>query len=685
MSEGCNKKGHSIFSKYNLHSQNWLHSLLLFGQSAAFVLLISGFFVGAGKTSAQTAGYTPFAWEDANLALLVPPAWTVSAVLQDDQPALELRGDDGIISLALLPDTATDEELRPALEAALRHLNVTAYQLNETQWFGRAALSLTASSQSGNFGRAGRLPDRRILVIAGHDLSESTWNTVANSIVFSADSAPTAPTYSLVWRTQAPENVGEDMPVQLTGLAYSPFGQLYAVEATQGVLVFDLTTGEHLITYPFTNPSQPNSVAINPSGAAYVADLTCHCLQTLANRAWGTLGSFGGGAPFDVDAAPDSTLYAVDRNADGFALQVFRSGTSFALPLNFNGAAAPLVTVNSDGEVTVIEWLSSLIDGDINGAVSTLENQSTALQFWLDMPPDAVNDAATSPEDNLILALTDGRIALVGSDGSLSELVREDSTPRALTFAPDGTLFVAREDGSIVARSANVTPQRTGNGTIMNDVPVQGTLNENVTRQDWRYAGTAGEQIAISAVDLTRTDALDMSVRLFGPDGGELAYNDDQLGLDLYGRFDAQIADHVLREDGTYTIAVEWVQGTGTYTLGVSANRRFELSGDTATRLEGTLQDVFPVQRWIFEGHVGQVVTFTMLAESGDLDPALELLQPGGATLAYNDDAYDPELGINPQLFRVELPDDGIYVLEASRFEGSGRYSIVALVNSDGG
>jgi DNA-binding beta-propeller fold protein YncE len=639
--------------------------------------------VFAASISAQAGGFTPFAWEDADLALLIPPQWTAATVLQDDQSALELRDDESTILVLLLPDATTDEALRPALEAALRQLGIGTYQLAEVQWLGRSALGVASSGdQNTDFGRVGRLPDGRVLVMAGHNLPESTWNAVANSLVFSASSAPTAPTYSLVWRAELPENAGEDTPVQIAGLAYSPLGQLYAVEATQGVLVYDPRSGAYLVTYPFINPSQPTSIAVDGSGAAYVADITCRCLQTLVNRVWREpLGAFGGGAPFEVDVAPDGSLYAVDRTTNGFSLRLFRDGNPLTIPLNFNGAAAPLVAVDGSSRVTIIEWLSSLIDGDINGAVSTLEDRSTSLHYWLDIAPDAVSDAVMDATDHLVVALADGRVALVGTDGSLFELVREDSTPRALTFGPDGTLFVAREDGSIVARSANAAPERTGDGTVVNDVPVQGTLNESVLRQEWRYAGTAGEQITISAVDLTRTDALDMSLRLIGPDGGELAVNDDQLGLDLYGRFDAQIADQVLRAEGTYTIVVEWVRGAGTYTLGVSANRRFELSADSAAHLEGALQDVFPVQRWVFEGRSGQVVTFTMFAESGDLDPALEVIQPGGTTLAYNDDADDPELGINPQLFRVELPDDGIYVLEASRFEGSGRYSIVALVN----
>jgi hypothetical protein len=450
------------------------------------------------------------------------------------------------------------------------------------------------------------------------------------------------------------------------------------------VSVFDASSGTFLVTYPFLNPTQPTGIAIDSNGIVYIGDTICRCLQVLANRVWREpMGSFAEGAPFHLSIAPSDTLYAIDRSGEGYTVRVLAGESESTVPLNFNAAAPPLLTVDSVGNVKVIEWLASLIDNQISGAVSSLGDDALSLRHWLEISPNFVNDIATDPGARLVLALADGRITMVNEEGALSEIAREDSAPRAIAFSPDGTLYVAREDGVVVARSTSTSPEQMGDGTIIQDIPVQGTLAVGNASHEWRYVGTAGDQISISAVDLTRTDALDMAVRLIGPDGGERAYNDDQLGADLYGRFDAQIRDFVLRDAGTYTIVVEWIQGAGTYTLGISTNRHFELSADVAARLEGHLQDVFPTQRWVFDGRAGQVVTFTMFGESGNLDPALELIQPGGATLAYNDDAANPDLGIDAQLFRVQLPDDGAYVLEASRFDGTGNYSIVGVLNGE--
>ena len=104
-------------------------------------------------------------------------------------------------------------------------------------------------------------------------------------------------------------------------------------------------------------------------------------------------------------------------------------------------------------------------------------------------------------------------------------------------------------------------------------------------------------------------------------DGSEVAYNDDQLNADLFGVYDAQIPDLRLPQSGTYRAVVEWRQGEGTYTLGISTNQPLELSAEGVTHASGRLQDVFPVQRWMFDGHAGDVLTFTMTGESVTLDP----------------------------------------------------------------
>ncbi len=219
-------------------------------------------------------------------------------------------------------------------------------------------------------------------------------------------------------------------------------------------------------------------------------------------------------------------------------------------------------------------------------------------------------------------------------------------------------------------------------GRIYPDTPVQGALTADRTEEAWRYSGLAGEVITIAAVDLARPSptalGLDMEIILYAPDGSELARNDDHSGLDLYGLYDAQIRDLTLPETGEYRIVVRSVQNTiGTYTLGVSAPRLIALDPSGITRISGRIQAVFPRQKWQFEASEGQVLTITMLATSGTLDTLLDLTSPSGRRTAYNDDASDPALGVNAQIVRVQLPRDGIYTLDAARYDGTGTYELI--------
>jgi hypothetical protein len=214
------------------------------------------------------------------------------------------------------------------------------------------------------------------------------------------------------------------------------------------------------------------------------------------------------------------------------------------------------------------------------------------------------------------------------------------------------------------------------------DVPVVGALTADQPAQTWFYDGLAGEVVTVAAVDLSRSDPydlrLDMEIAVSDPNGVEIATNDDHAGIDLYGIYDAQLRDLTLPADGRYRIDVRSVQATsGMYTLGVSRPRPFTLDESGIARLDGRIQGVFPRQRWRFEGRQGQIVTITMTAASGTLDPLLELFSPSGRRVAYNDDAADPVLGVNAQIVRAELPRDGTYTLDATRFSGTGAYSLV--------
>jgi hypothetical protein len=96
----------------------------------------------------------------------------------------------------------------------------------------------------------------------------------------------------------------------------------------------------------------------------------------------------------------------------------------------------------------------------------------------------------------------------------------------------------------------------------------------------------------------------------------------------------------------------------------------------------GQLSLGFPIERWTFESAAGQTLTITLEPTSSDLDPIMRLIGPDGTLIDENDDAEDTALGTSSQLANITLPADGIYTLEAARFEGAGSYTISVVISS---
>jgi hypothetical protein len=314
--------------------------------------------------------------------------------------------------------------------------------------------------------------------------------------------------------------------------------------------------------------------------------------------------------------------------------------------------------------------------------------------FAYNFPPPLVNDATVDAEGNLILATEEQGVLLVSPQGDLlgsvgrvvptAPLPGEFVNPQAVAVDEAGTVYVADSDGSsgaITALSTAVTPERIGASALVLDTAVQGLLTEAAPQQAWTYDAEAGATLTFSAIDATLSGVLDVGLRVLAPDGTEIAFNDDQPGTDLFNPTDAQMT-LTTASAGTHTVIVERVNGEGVYALGVSQPQAFDLREDGVTRLDGALDDVFPSQRWTFTGEAGTTLTVTMQSPTGLLDPLLRLYDAEGALLAENDDADDPELGVNAQLTSVRLPADGVYTLEAARFEGTGEYELIVVETS---
>jgi hypothetical protein len=233
---------------------------------------------------------------------------------------------------------------------------------------------------------------------------------------------------------------------------------------------------------------------------------------------------------------------------------------------------------------------------------------------------------------------------------------------------------------------------------------VSGKVEDGGMAETWTFEGLAGDVVTITLVADSRS-SLDPVVNLYTLEGYEnadapIASNDDSSNPAL-NVFDSEIEAFALPEDGTYVIEAKGFGSIGgayilTLALADAQSTPQDAAsdggviayGDTVT---GSLSDDTPEQLWMFEGLAGDIVTITMIAEdSNALDPRLYLFAEGRTStfdeLAENDDAEDSSIGRrNAQIVAFELPADGNYIIEATRFgSGAGRYTLT-LESAAGG
>lgn len=225
---------------------------------------------------------------------------------------------------------------------------------------------------------------------------------------------------------------------------------------------------------------------------------------------------------------------------------------------------------------------------------------------------------------------------------------------------------------------------------------VSGTISDTSDVELWEFEGTAGDVVNITMI---ADEGSGLDTRLFlytaaGHDAGEpaIAENDDS-GDATIGTFNSFIENFSLPETTTYVIeATRFGSGTGDYELTLNAGDTSIAGVDEGAiyqfieygmQVGGTINDTFPSETWEFVGDEGDVITITMIAdESGTLDPRLYLYDvdgeiEGGVAIAENDDSGDSSIGIfNSRIENFELPADGFYYIEASRFTGEGDYTL---------
>jgi hypothetical protein len=658
-----------------------------------FVIIL--YFCGTFPLQAQESDLIPFTWEEANLNLAYPAGWDEPLPIEEDSvlklqlaqilvdsPDVRPPGIP-IITITLLNDLAPDADILALLANELNNIEIAADPENpiETALAGIDALELTGSSSDDlltGIGRAALISDTSALIVSGRAISEQAdtffeiYNQVAESIIAPDSQTPTeSETYGVVWQTMRTVSDGDDAFLNLIGLAYNA-DKLYTIERDLGVVEIDAATGEILEIQPISNVNDPVDIAVDNSGNIYIADIACACVFVRNEEGdESRIEGFSDGAPSSIFATADGRLYATNvENDDTVSVRVFRDGTlENTIRLSNNLFIQPILSVDSLRRVIALTQYGEII-GLADGTATPL--------YTLGAMSDSLTDVAADNNNHFVITTSTQGISILDSSGEevdrLGRIVPnfplpgEMVSPMGTVVGADGTLYFIDSDGSfgaITAMRAGLPADRIGASELQLNQAVQGRFNDQTAQQNWTYAGTADQRITISAVDISSSDSLILALRLIAPDGSEVAYSE------------REIVDQLLEADGTYIIIVERVDGIGAYQLGISETHAVDFDSNGVARLEGTLNDIFTIERWGFEGQAGQSFTLTMQADA--LDPILRLVDSNGDILDENDDTGDPALGSAAQIVNAQLPENGRYMIEAASFEGEGRYELIIV------
>jgi hypothetical protein len=209
---------------------------------------------------------------------------------------------------------------------------------------------------------------------------------------------------------------------------------------------------------------------------------------------------------------------------------------------------------------------------------------------------------------------------------------------------------------------------------------VLGRVTPDAARAFYFLRAQRGDVITVTMQRISGN--LDPRVDLATPGGLVLISNDDDPQAE--GTLDAAISDYTILETGVYLIVAtrfgdEAGDTQGGFALSVTqtppealgtqpANARLIDYGMT---LEGDVSDDIPARYFWFDARRGDVVTVTLSALAGDLDPLVQLLDANLVELARNEARGEEG---EARIAAYTLPHNGTYYLLATRFgEETGR------------
>lgn len=211
---------------------------------------------------------------------------------------------------------------------------------------------------------------------------------------------------------------------------------------------------------------------------------------------------------------------------------------------------------------------------------------------------------------------------------------------------------------------------------------VLGRITDERPRVFYFLRAQRGDVLSIS---MRRTSGnLDPHLDLATADGRILFSNDDD--PDAEGTLDAGFTNYTISETGIYLLVAtrfgyEGGSTVGSYVLSVTQTNPDDLGKDPDSArlidyglaLRGSIDDDVPARYYRFNARRGDVITATMLARAGNLDPFLRLVDVNFFGMAQDDDGAEQK---NARIAAFTIPADGMYFLIATRAgEQSGQTS----------
>ncbi len=649
---------------------------------------------------------TGYIWQAANLALRYPSNWAdPQTAEQETEQVLLLSSvaeatpdnppdDAPFLLLKRIPLTADLPDLYDVLRDELANFNITPIAPLPANWFNTQATEIIGTNANQTqFGTARIvLPsdDPALLLIIGRapyeqrEALRTQFHLTANSLTRGQNITAPEPAYGVLWQTQSLMSDGPNAFANVSSIASGANDTFWIVDGFAGAIQFDMQTGSRLAAYPFRTPARPTAIAIAPDGTPYVADLLCRCILRWRDEKWESISdAYVPDAPYSLTIAPNGTLYATDVDANGmvFIRAVTAEGESqllFETPLR----EQPLLTTDLSGRVLVLTT-----QGDVLGLEGAGFTSLYALQ--LTTGSNRFTGLTTDAAGRLVIATERSGIIIINADGTeTTRIVPPTAAPfpplalRGLVIGTDGTLYTAEGENGVSllrALSQKVLPGRTGTEFLQPAQPAVGSFDNDLRQQVWFFEAERGAIVDITT--FARQDAfnLDLALRLLEPDGDEVAFVDNMEPSPdrfLMSMSNPLLYNFELEETGLYTVIIERIIGTGAYDLSVALQQTIELAEAAPTSMTGQLSDAVPLQRFAFQGRGGQTLTITLTTDSPQLDPVLFLRDSDGEIVAQNDNALDQTLRQNAQIVEIELPQNGIYVIEATRFRGFGQYQL---------